>query len=169
MKKLLTIFSVIMLLMAPIKAIAWDNVYLHGDHFSGGTGWEDTSLSYGSGNDWYVIVNATSMVNGNTYGWGLKNDSQSWTCNNMNVDMSTNPATVTWNDANNNNNSLTHRSSYKAYKVHLTWANSEWTSEFTGYTYDLVQFKGGYNGWTPRDFTYDSTTGEYTFEIIAVR
>ena len=61
-----------MLLMAPIKAIAWDNVYLHGDHFSGGTGWEDTSLSYGSGNDWYVIVNATSMVNGNTYGWGLK-------------------------------------------------------------------------------------------------
>ena len=154
-----------MLLMAPIKAIAWDNVYLHGDHFSGGTGWEDTSLSYGSGNDWYVIVNATSMVNGNTYGWGLKNDSQSWTCNNMNVDMSTNPATVTWNDANGNNNSLTHRSSYKAYKVHLTWANSEWTSEFTGYTYDLVQFKGGYNGWTPRDFTYDSTTGEYTFEI----
>lgn len=154
-----------MLLMAPIKAIAWDNVYLHGDHFSGGTGWEDTSLSYGSGNDWYVIVNATSMVNGNTYGWGLKNDSQSWTCNNMNVDMSTNPATVTWNDAKGNNNSLTHRSSYKAYKVHLTWANSEWTSEFTGYTYDLVQFKGGYNGWTPRDFTYDSTTGEYTFEI----
>ena len=125
-----------LLLLFPQKAAAWSELLVKGA--VGGNSWSTIATltkQDANGNSYSGTIDASSWSSGAQLSFKLndsKDDGGKWWGNGGTADMTTNSSATLYVNANGDNMTLKHSTSYSSYNINCTYSNDSWTIKITG-------------------------------------
>ena len=129
-------FCMTLLLLFPQKAAAWSELLVKGA--VGNASWSTIATltkQDANGNSYSGTIDASSWTRGAQLSFKLNDsmdDSGKWWGNGGTADMTTNSSATLYVNANGDNMTLKHSTSYSSYNINCTYSNDSWTIKITG-------------------------------------